>query len=206
MALDGIIGRKRGMIQFFTENGDVVPATVIEAGPCQVVQKKVVGKEGYDALQLGFLPKKKNVNKPLRGHFEAAGVVPNTYLKEFRIVGVDEYQVGQEIKVDVFSEKDRVNVTGISKGRGFAGVVKRWGFKGGKASHGSKNHRVPGSIGASAYPARVVKGKKMPGRMGGKRITVRNLDVVKVDPERNLILVEGAVPGARGGMLVIKKV
>jgi large subunit ribosomal protein L3 len=135
-----------------------------------------------------------------------AGVEPNTYLREFRVEdGIDGYQVGQEIKVDVFSEKDKVDVTGISKGRGFAGGVKRWGFSGGKASHGSMFHRAPGSIGASAWPSRVLKGKKLPGRMGGARVTVKNLEVVKIDAERNIMLVKGAVPGARGGFLLIKK-
>ena len=205
MALEGIIGRKRGMVQVFTENGDVIPATVIEAGPCQIVQKKSRDKEGYDALQLGFADKRKNVNLPLKGHFKVAGIEPKTFLKEFRVKGVEDYQVGQEIKVDLFSDKDKVDVTGISKGRGFAGVIKRWGFKGGKASHGSMFHRAPGSIGASAYPAKVIKGKKLPGRLGGVRVTIRNLDVVRIDPERNLLLVKGAVPGAPGGFLLINK-
>jgi len=193
------------MVQIFTENGDVIPTTVIEAGPCQIVQRKSRDKEGYDALQLGFLHKRKNVSRPLKGHFDKAGVEPKVYLREFRVDGVDEYQVGQEIKVDIFSEKDKVDITGISKGRGFAGGVKRWGFKGGKASHGSMFHRAPGSIGASAWPSRVLKGKKLPGRMGGVRMTVRNLEVVKIDAERNIMLVKGAVPGARGGFLFIKR-
>ncbi len=203
----GLIGKKIGMTQLFGGNGEVIPVTIIQAGPCPVVQKKARERDGYEAVQLGFEDKKeKRVNKPQRGHFAKAGVGPKRVLKEFRIDGFDDYSVGDEVKVDVLKEEDLVSITGISKGKGFAGVMKRWGFSGGPASHGAhKWHRRPGSIGSSAYPSRVFKGKKMAGRMGAERVTCRNLKVVKIDLNQNLLLVKGAVPGSNGGYVFIVK-
>ncbi|HCX90915.1 MAG: 50S ribosomal protein L3 [Deltaproteobacteria bacterium CG12_big_fil_rev_8_21_14_0_65_43_10] len=201
----GIIGRKLGMTQVYSQEGDVLPVTVIEAGPCTVVQKKTLGSDGYDALQLGFSQKKKNkINKPLEGHLKKHKAGLYGYLKEFRVEKVDDYQEGEKITVDAFNAGDFVDVTGISKGKGFAGVVKRWGFKGGPGAHGSMFHRAPGSIGASAYPSRVFKGRKMPGRLGGDRVTVQNIKVIEVRPEENLILLKGAVPGFRNGVVIIR--
>jgi len=201
----GIIGRKLGMTQVYSQEGDVLPVTVIEAGPCAVVQKKTLGNDGYNALQLGFSQKKKNkINKPLEGHLKKHKASPYGYLKEFRVEKVDDYQEGEKITVDAFNAGDFVDVTGISKGKGFAGVVKRWGFKGGPGAHGSMFHRAPGSIGASAYPSRVFKGRKMPGRLGGDRVTVQNIKVIEVRPEENLILLKGAVPGFRNGVVIIR--
>ncbi|MFA4909558.1 MAG: 50S ribosomal protein L3 [Desulfobacteria bacterium] len=201
----GIIGRKLGMTQVYSQEGDVLPVTVIEAGPCAVVQKKTLGNDGYNALQLGFSQKKKNkINKPLEGHLKKHKSSPYGYLKEFRVEKVDDYQEGEKITVDAFNAGDFVDVTGISKGKGFAGVVKRWGFKGGPGAHGSMFHRAPGSIGASAYPSRVFKGRKMPGRLGGDRVTVQNIKVIEVRPEENLILLKGAVPGSRNGVVIIR--
>lgn len=200
----GILGKKIGMTQVFDEAGRVIPATVIQAGPCVVVQKKTVDTDGYNALQVGFEPiKESRVNKPLRGHFARAKVKPFRYLRELRLESVDEYQVGQEIKADIFRPGERVDVTGISKGKGFAGGIKRHGFQRGPMAHGSKYHRRPGSLGAKG-PARVFKGRKLPGRMGGERVTVLNLEVIRSDAERNLLLVKGAVPGPRRGLLIIK--
>lgn len=201
----GIIGRKLGMTQVYSQEGDVLPVTVIEAGPCAVVQKKTLGNDGYNALQLGFSQKKKNkINKPLEGHLKKHKASPYGYLKEFRVEKVDDYQEGEKITVEAFNAGDFVDVTGISKGKGFAGVVKRWGFKGGPGAHGSMFHRAPGSIGASAYPSRVFKGRKMPGRLGGDRVTVQNIKVIEVMPEENLILLKGAVPGSRNGVVIIR--
>ncbi|MGB9661600.1 MAG: 50S ribosomal protein L3 [Moorellaceae bacterium] len=201
----GILGKKLGMTQVFDEAGRVIPVTVIEAGPCVVVQKKTVETDGYNALQVGFEPvvKEHRVNKPLRGHFARAKLKPFRYLRELRLENVEDYQVGQEIKVDIFSPGERVDVTGTSKGKGFAGGIKRHGFQRGPMAHGSKYHRRPGSLGAKG-PARVFKGRKLPGRMGGERVTVLNLEVIKSDAERNLLLVKGAVPGPRRGLLIIK--
>lgn len=203
----GLIGKKIGMTQLFDESGEVIPVTIIKAGPCPVVQKKAEERDGYKAIQLGFEDKKENrVIKPQRGHFAKAGVRPKRVLKEFRVDGLDNYDVGNEIKVDIFKEEDLVNITGISKGKGFTGVMKRWGFSGGPASHGAhKWHRRGGSIGSSADPSRVFKGKKMPGRVGAERVTCRNLKVVKVDLNQNLLLVKGAVPGNNGGYVFIIK-
>ncbi len=199
-----IIGRKVGMTQIFKDN-KAIPVTVIKAGPCVVVQKKTVETDGYNALQLGFeeIPEKK-VNKPLLGHFKKFGVKPFRILKEFRVENVDEFEIGQEINVSMFKEGDVVDVTGWSKGRGFAGAMKRWGFRGGPKSHGSKFHRQLGSVGQHTEPAKIWKGKKMPGRYGNERVTIRNLEVVEVDTENNLLVVRGGVPGARGGLLLIR--
>ncbi|MDN5293890.1 MAG: large subunit ribosomal protein [Eubacteriales bacterium] len=200
----GILGRKVGMTQIFNEEGQLIPVTVIEAGPCYVVQKKTVENDGYNALQLGFMEKKESrVNKPLLGHFKKAQVKPLRYLREIRVDNIDDYQVGQEIRADIFSPGELVDVTGTSKGKGFAGGIKRHGFQRGPMAHGSKYHRRPGSLGAKG-PGRVFKGRKLPGRMGGDRVTIQNLQVVKVDPENNLLVVKGAVPGPRGGLLIIK--
>jgi len=204
----GIIGKKLGMTRIFDPDGAAVPVTVVEAGPCFVVQVKSVPREGYDALQVGFdrrlLTK---FTKPVKGHFEKAGMTSGfKTLKEFRLDKPGEFQAGQEITLEQFAVGERVNVTGTSKGRGFAGTIKRWKFHRGPMSHGSMSHRAPGSIGASAYPSRVVKGKKLPGHMGNARVTMKNLEVVDVRPDENLILIRGAIPGPRQGLVIIKKV
>jgi large subunit ribosomal protein L3 len=202
----GILGEKVGMSQVFSEEGKALPVTVIKAGPCFIVQKKSDSKEGYNAIQLGYGERKeKSVNKPGRGHFEKAKVGSLKYLREFHVENVDEYQLGQEIRVDMFKVGDYVDVKGTSKGKGFAGGVKRWGFRGGPASHGSSHHRRVGSIGASSFPSRVLLGTKMAGRMGGNSSVAKTLEVVKIIPEENLILVKGAVPGVKKGLLVIWK-
>ncbi|MEW9082985.1 50S ribosomal protein L3 [Caldanaerobacter subterraneus] len=201
----GILGKKHGMTQIFDEKGEVIPVTVIEAGPCVVVQKKTVEKDGYNAIQVGFGDiSEKKLNKPLLGHFKKAGVSPKRYLREFRLDDISGYEVGTEIKVDIFKPGDRVDVTGISKGKGFAGVIKRYGARRGPMSHGSKYHRRVGSMGATTDPGRTFKGKKMPGRMGSDRVTIQNLEVVKVDPELNLLVVKGSVPGPKGSLLIIR--
>ena len=197
--MKGIIGKKLGMSQIYDKEGRSIPVTIIQAGPCFVTQIK------EKSIQLGF-GSTKRVKKPLKGHLAKAKVNPVRILKEISISKGEEYILGQELKVDIFKEGDYLDITGISKGKGFAGVMKRWGFAGGPASHGSKSHRRVGSIGSgSAYPSRVLKGKKMPGRMGRDRITVQNLEVMKVEPEKNLLLVKGAMPGVRGGHLIIKE-
>jgi len=175
-------------------------------GPCVVVQKKTVEKEGYNAIQVGYEPRReKRVNKPLRGHFKASGAKCFTHLREIRVDDTEGFQLGQEIKSDVFNVGDSIDIIGQSKGRGFSGVMRRWGFSGGKKTHGSRSHRIPGSVGCSATPARIPKGKKMPGRMGAKRVTVKNLKVLDVRPEVGLILVKGAVPGNKNSFLEIRK-
>jgi len=202
----GLIGRKLGVSQVFADSGEVIPVTVIEAGPCVVVQKKTQNKDGYNALQVGFLEREeKKTNRPLKGHFAKEGTKAFAVLKEFTLPDVEGYQSGQAIKVDIFSAGELVDVIGTSKGKGFAGGVKRWGFRGGPATHGSMFHRAPGSVGASAYPSRVLKGKRLPGHLGNAQVTVKNLQVVDVRSERNLILIKGAVPGARRSIVLIKK-
>lgn len=199
-----ILGRKLGMTQVWTEDGDLLPVTVIEAGPCVVTQVKTEAKEGYDAIQIGFGEiAERKVNKPKAGHFAKAGVDPVRHLIEVR--GESDHKPGDTIDVSVFADAKHVNVSGVSKGKGFAGVIKRYNFGGGRASHGSHFHRAPGSIGQAATPARVFKGKKMPGHMGAEKVTVKNLDVVKVDAEQNLLIVKGAVPGSKGTLLTIKQ-
>ena len=195
------------MTQIFDEDGNVAPITVINVGPCTVIQKKTREKDGYSAIQLGLVEEKgrKKATKPLVGHYEKSGVPPMKILKEFQFAEKGEVKEGDQFFVDIFQIGEKVHVVGMSKGKGFAGVVKRWGFHGGKATHGSMFHRRPGSTGASAYPSRVMKGKKLPGHMGNKRITVKNLKVIQADKENNLLVVKGAVPGARGGYLLIKK-
>ncbi|OLE51825.1 MAG: 50S ribosomal protein L3 [Acidobacteria bacterium 13_1_20CM_3_53_8] len=211
--VNGIIGKKIGMTQLFAADGTVTPVTVIKAGPCVVVQKKSAGgKDGYNAVQLGLVEDKpvklKNVNKPMRGHFEktGGGTPPRRVLREFRLEdGTEATNVGDKILVDLFADGDAIEVIGRSKGRGFAGTVKRHNFNRGPESHGSMNVRAPGSIGASAYPSRVVKGTRSSGHMGDVRVTVKGLTVARVDVENNLLMVRGAVPGANGSVVIIKK-
>ena len=199
-----IIGKKIGMTQIFDAEGKVVPVTVIEAGPCSVIQKKTAETDGYEAVQLGFGEvKEKHVNKAIKGHFAKSGVSVKKVLKEFRLDEIT-LNVGDEVKADIFAEGECVDVTGISKGKGFAGTVKRWGTHRGPMTHGSGYHRGPGSMGACSSPSRVFKGKKLAGHLGCEKVTVQNLDVVKVDIERNLILVKGAIPGPKGGIVTIK--
>lgn len=204
--MKGIIGKKIAMTQIFSEEGKSIPVTVIEAGPCVVTQIKTVDKEGYNALQLGFGEAgEKRLNRPRAGHFESKEVEPRRHLVEIRVEDTSDYQVGQEIDIGVFTKGDHVDITGRSRGKGFAGVVKRHNFAGGPGSHGAHFHRAPGAIGACATPSRVFKGSRMPGRMGGERVTALNLEVVDLKPERNLLLVRGSVPGPDGGLLVIKE-
>ncbi len=200
----GILGRKLGMTQVFTENGDVVPVTVVEVTPNVVLQVRTVENDGYEAIQLGFDNKKEvRSNKPEKGHAEKANTTPKRFVKEFRNVNLGDYQVGQEVKVDIFNEGDAIDVTGTSKGKGFQGSIKRHNQSRGPMSHGSRYHRRPGSMGA-IDAMRVLKGKALPGRMGGERITVQNLEVVKVDTDRNLLLIKGNVPGAKKSYIEIK--
>ena len=200
-----ILGRKLGMTQIFDENGKVVPVTVIEAGPCVVTQIKTEEKDGYDAIQVGFDDiREKLVNKPRQGQFKKAGASLKRILREFRLEDISAYEVGQEILADVFDAGERVDVSGVSKGKGFQGVIKRWNASRGPMSHGSKFHRAPGSMGASSDPSRTFKNKHMPGHMGNVNTTVLNLKVAKVMPEKNLILIKGGVPGPNRGYVVIK--
>lgn len=201
-----ILGKKMGMTQIFNENGLSIPVTVIQAGPCAVVQKKTVENDGYTAIKLGYeeIPEKK-LNKPDKGLFTKIKVASRRYLKEFRTDDVAKYEVGQEIKVaDMFSDGDRIDVSGISKGKGFQGVIRRYGHTRGPETHGSMYHRRVGSLGSGTTPGRVVKGKRLPGHMGVDKVTVKNLDVVRVDSERNLLLVKGAIPGPKGGLVVVR--
>ena len=199
-----IIGKKIGMTQIFDAEGKVVPVTVIQAGPCNVIQKKTIETDGYEAVQLGFGEvKEKHVNKALKGHFAKSGVAVKKVLKEFRLDEIT-LNVGDEVKADVFAAGECVDVTGISKGKGYAGTVKRWGTHRGPMTHGSGYHRGPGSMGGCSSPSRVFKGKRLAGHLGCEKVTVQNLDVVKVDLDRNLILVKGAIPGPKGGIVTIK--
>ena len=201
-----IIGKKLGMTQIFNENGLVVPVTVIEAGPCTVTQVKTEETDGYSSIQLGFGDvKEKHLNKPLKGHFAKSKLALKKHLREFRVSNVDEVKVGDEIKVDVFEQGDKVDIQGITKGKGFQGVIKRHGQHRGPMGHGSMYHRRPGSMGSTSTPGRVYKGKKLPGHMGCETVTIQNLDVVKIDTDKNVILVKGSVPGAKGAILKIKK-
>jgi len=205
--MKGILGKKVGMTQIFDERGEVIPVTVIEAGPCFVVQKKTLERDGYQAIQLGFEEvKPKRLTGGQRGHLRKSNLPPLRYLREIRTSDLEEYEEGQKITVGIFDVGERVDVVGTSKGRGFAGAIKRHGFKRQSKTHGqSDRERAPGSAGATTTPGRVFKGKRMPGRMGNARVTVSNLQVVLVDPERNLLAVRGAVPGARNGLLIIKE-
>jgi large subunit ribosomal protein L3 len=201
-----ILGKKIGMTQVFTEDGLALPVTVVEAGPCVVTQVKTGDTDGYGAVQVGYDDIREGlVNKPRRGHFEKAKVGLKRYLREFKLEDASGYNVGDEIKADIFAEGDIVDVAGISKGKGFAGTIKRWNQHRGPMKHGSHYHRAPGSMGASASPSRVFKSKNLPGQMGNEKVTVQNLIVVKVDAESNLLLIKGAVPGIRGSLVTIRE-
>ncbi len=205
--VEGLIGKKIGITQSIDEEGNVFPTTVIQAGPCTVFQIKSEKKDGYSSLQLGLVEEKgrKKPTKALAGHFEKAGAHLPRILREFRFIEQAGIKVGDQFFVDLFEKGEKVHITGRSKGKGFAGVVKRWGHHGGKDTHGSMFHRAPGSIGASAFPSRVVKGKKLPGHMGDSKVTVRNLEVIQTNKENNLLVVKGSIPGANGGYILIKK-
>lgn len=201
----GLIGKKLGMTQIFAEDGRRIPVTVVEAGPCVVLQKKTLVKDGYNAIQIGFEQKEASKSvRPLVGHCKAAGQGVFSHLRELRLSDVDQYNVGDQISAGIFAPGDIIDVTGTSIGKGFQGVMKRWGFKGGRSSHGSRFHRAPGSIGCSATPSRVFKNKKMPGQMGNKTITVQKLQVVRVDASDNLVMIKGAIPGATNALVLIK--
>ena len=204
----GILGKKIGMTQIFQPDGQAVPVTLLKAGPCMVTQRKTPTTDGYDAVQLGLVEfvKPQRLNKPSAGHLKKAGVEGAKFLREFRLAaGSDDYKAGDQVLVDQFKPKDKVDVIGISKGRGYAGLVKRHHFRGGDATHGSMFHRAPGSIGASSFPSRVLPGMRMSGHMGHAQVTVRNLEVVDVDAEDNVLVVKGAVPGPNGGYVVVRR-
>jgi len=204
----GILGKKIGMTSIFLENGDSIGVTVLEAGPCIILNKREVQKDNYEAIQLGFITidKKKLLNKPLTGYFKRQNVAPCQYIKEFKFKDIEKYEIGNEIKADIFKEGEKVNVVAISKGKGFAGTQKRYNFSGGAKTHGQKDYyRSPGSIGA-VDAARVFKGKKLPGRMGNKRVKIKNLEIVKIDLDKNIILLKGAIPGPNNALVAIEKV
>jgi len=205
--MEGILGRKLGITQIFTEDGATVPVTVVEAGPCVVVARRTTDRDGYEAVQVGLVEARppRHVTRPQQGHFKKAGVTPTRRLVEFAVAAEETWNPGDQIKVSIFQEKEYVDVVGTSKGKGYQGVVKRHGFRGGRATHGSMFHRAPGSIGGSSYPSRVYPGMLAGGRMGGERVTVKNLLVVKVDEEKNLIYLRGAVPGAPNAYVAIKR-
>lgn len=204
--MKGILGRKVGMTQIFTEEGRVIPVTVVEAGPIYVTQIKTMDADGYNAIQVGYEDgKEKKANKPAKGHFDKAGVSYKKFVKEFPVENAADYQIGQEIKVDIFEEGSKVDVIGVSKGKGTQGPIKRHNQARGPMAHGSKYHRGPGSLGASSHPSRVFKGQHGAGRMGNERVTVQNLEVVKVYADRNLLLIKGAIPGPKGGVVTIKE-
>jgi large subunit ribosomal protein L3 len=207
MSVQGIIGKKVGMTQVYAENGRAYPVTVIEAGPCVIVQRKSKDKDGYSAVQLGLVEarKAKSVTKPMKGHFDKAGLPPCRVLREFRVEDGAELKVGDKVSVALFAPGDTLTVSGVSRGKGFQGVIKRHNFRGGAATHGSMFHRAPGSIGASAFPSRVLPGMKGAGHMGTDKVTLRNVTVVRVDAGNNLLIVRGAVPGAGGSIVVIRK-
>ena len=200
-----ILGRKLGMTQVWGEDDTIIPVTVIQAGPCVISQVKTTDTDGYEAVQIGFGDiKEKKVNKPMQGHFAKAGVAPMRYLREVRVEDASEHAVGDTLTVEAFNDVDKVDVIGVSKGKGFAGVIKRYAFAGGPGGHGHHFHRAPGAVGMWAYPARVLKGLRLPGHMGCDRVTVRNLKLVRVDEENNLMLVKGAVPGGKGALVQIR--
>lgn len=202
----GLIGKKVGMTQLFDEKGNIVPVTVIEAGPCTVTEVRSMERDGYTAVQLGFgTNKESRYTRPLLGQYKKRNLPPSRHLKEFRVADVSGFSVGQTIKAELFASGEHVDVRGVTKGRGFAGVVKRHGFVAGHASHGPTFGKQPGSIGSSAYPSRVIKGKRLPGRMGGVNLTIKNLEVVGVDSEQNYVLVKGAIPGPPNGLVYIQK-
>lgn len=201
----GLIGKKIGMTQIFNEEGKVIPVTVIEAGPCVVSQVKTEETDGYNSIQLGFgAIKESKVNKPERGHFTKANIAPARYLREIRVDSIEDVKVGDELKADIFMAGDKIDIQGTSKGKGFQGVIKRHGQHRGPMGHGSMYHRRPGSMGSTSTPGRVFKGKKLPGHMGAETVTIQNLEVIKVDLDKNIILVKGSVPGAKGSILKIK--
>ena len=201
-----IMAKKIGMTQIFTEDGRLIPVTVLEAGPCSVVQKKTMENDGYEAIQVGFLDQREKLaNKPKKGHFEKAGVSVKKYLKEFRLEDAANYEIGAEIKADIFAAGDRVDVSGVSKGKGYASTIKRYNAQRGPMGHGSKSHRVVGSMGSSATPSSVKTGKRMPGHMGAVNVTLQNVEIVRADAEKNVLLIKGAVPGPKGAILVIKE-
>jgi large subunit ribosomal protein L3 len=205
--MEGILGRKLGMTQIYSSEGRVVPVTIVQVGPCLVVQRRTVAADGYEAVQLGLVEERpaRKVSRPMRGHFDKAGVAPTRKLVEFRVDSDEEWNEGDQVKASIFAADEYVDVVGTSKGKGFQGVVKRHGFAGGRATHGSMFHRAPGSIGQASDPSRVFPGMKAPGRMGGQRVTVKNLRVEKVDEERNLLFLRGSVPGPRDGYLAIRR-
>lgn len=204
--VDGLIGKKLGMTRLFTGDGRWIDVTVLEAGPCTVVQRKTKDRDGYDAVQLGFGElKESRCNKPLKGHFAKAGLAPKKKLQEVRVASDSALKTGDEVKASIFTAGDRVDICGVSKGKGFQGVIKRYHFAGGPGSHGSMFHRAPGSIGQRQTPAKVFPNKRMPGRMGQERTTVRNIEIVNVDAERNLLIVRGCIPGASGGIVTVRK-
>lgn len=202
-----ILGKKVGMTQIFTEDGIMLPVTVVEAGPCDIVQKKTKEVDGYEAVQVCYGEiREKNVNKPLKGHYAKASVTPKRHLREFRFDDTSAYEVSSAIKCEVFAAGDKVDVSGVSKGKGFAGVIKRWNASRSRMSHGGGPvHRSPGSMGACATPGRVFKLKKLPGHMGAEKVTIQNLEIVRVDAERNLLLIKGAIPGPKGGLVTVKE-
>ena len=205
--MEGILGKKLGITQIFGDDGTMVPVTVVKVGPCLVVQRKTAATDGYEAVQVGLVEERpaRRVGKPLAGHFKKAGVAPTRRVMEFRVDADEAYQAGDPIKASIFQPNEYVDVTGTSKGKGFQGVVKRHGFRGGRATHGSMFHRAPGSIGGSSWPSRVFPGMRAGGRMGGERITVKNLQVVKVDDEQHLLFIRGAVPGAPDGYVAVRR-
>ena len=204
--MKGILGKKIGMTQIFLEDGRVVPVTVVEAGPMIVTQVKTVDNDGYNSIQVGYIDRKeKHMTQPLRGHFDKVEIGYKKYLREFRVDDASEYNTGDEIKVDIFSEDDKVDVIGTSKGKGTQGPIKRHNYSRGPESHGSKSHRVGGARAAGAYPGRVFKGRKGAGKMGNERVTVQNLSIVRIDADKNLILLKGAIPGPKGGLVTIKE-
>jgi large subunit ribosomal protein L3 len=204
--VDGLIGKKLGMTRLFTGDGRWIDVTVLEAGPCTVVQRKTKDRDGYDAVQLGFGElKESRCNKPLKGHFAKAGTAPKKKLQEIRVAADSALKQGDEVKASIFTAGERVDICGVSKGKGFAGVIKRHHFAGGPGAHGSMFHRAPGSIGQRQTPAKVYPNKRMPGHMGQERTTIRNIEIVNVDPERNLLIVRGCVPGAAGGIVTVRK-
>ncbi|HPE67834.1 MAG TPA: 50S ribosomal protein L3 [Thermotogota bacterium] len=202
--MSGLLGKKIGMTRLYRD-GVLVPVTLIQAGPCTVVQKKTKDTDGYNAIQLGYGSKKeKNTTKPLKGHFKKANVQPKAWLKEFRVQNPDDYELGEQLTVSLFSESAKIDVIGWTKGRGYSGVMKRWNFRGGEKSHGSKFHRGLGSTGQHSYPARVFPGKKMPGRYGNERVTIQNLEIIRIDEENNVVAVKGSIPGAKNSKVIIR--
>ncbi|MEG0251350.1 MAG: 50S ribosomal protein L3 [Christensenellaceae bacterium] len=204
--MKAILGEKIGMTQIFSEDGRVIPVTVVKAGPCVVVQKKTVETDGYNAVQVGYGDiKEKNVNRPTKGQYKKISAAPMRYMREFRANDETDIEAGAQIKADVFEKGEMIDVSGISKGKGFLGVIARWGQACGPMSHGSRYHRRPGSMGACASPGKVMKGKRLPGHTGHVKITVQNLEVVKIDVDKNLILIKGAIPGPKGGLVTMRK-